>query len=840
MNLLRALCALTLFCVLAVASNAQSKVQLIHNSASFGADSVDIWLRIPSLPTQPQKIRDNFAFRTATGFLDVPSGIAVQVGVAPKTSTQFRDTLVTFTFTFEVGKNYVAIANGVIPTDGGTYAVNPNAKSITFNAFALPGELTAPSGTVRLNVFHGATDAPGVNVTARGQSTPLVSNLQYGSSTGYTPLPAAKYTLDIASFAEPNKVLLSYVADVSNLGGNAAVVFASGFFDPTKNTRNNSQGSGFGLYVALPSGDVVALPTDSNQPSVDARLLIIHNCADPAAKQVDIYAGASKIADNLPFRHSTLWLDVPAGVEIPVSVNLPTSTSSTNGVVKTFNTPKLEAGKEYVVIAHGTGVVSLNGFDQSVNQNIGFTITPIAITPNSTPNVGDLYAFHGVTDAPAVDIRLEGSAQPLVPNFRYAQNGKVPVTEAKSNAILKVVPAGATTPVIREYLLPLDGIGGVRIMVFASGFLDPSKNSNGEDFGLYFIRLNQDEIDTIPGTLFQRALRMFGKEFSMLEADKPSVQIIHNCADPVANKVDLYLDGELVKKDFEYKKALPYVKLLPGYAHNVSINLPGSTSVIDKVVDEYEVELPKKAVVYALASGVVDNTGFTPVSGRDISLNILAATARQASTNPQTIQVSAFHGCVDAPAVDIYLEGKKVDALSNLNYGSSTPFADLQPGTYTIGVAPTGQAQIASFRVTLTESMRGASGLIVATGFLTGTGAKAGNPFGLYVVLPDGTVAPLSSVPVSVEETVELRDNALAPNPVSSSANLTYTMKQNSTVTISVVDAIGNEVLRLNEGVRTEGEYTLNLPVSQLANGAYTARIITGNGATAVRFVVSR
>lgn len=840
MNLFRAICALTLFCVLAVASNAQSKVQLIHNSASFGADSVDIWLRIPSLPAQPQKIRENFAFRTATGFLDVPSGIAVQVGVAPKTSTQFGDTLVTFTFTFEANKNYVAIANGVIPTDGGTYAVNPNAKSIAFNAFALPGELTAPSGTVRLNVFHGATDAPGVNVTARGQSTPLITNLQYGSSTGYTPLPAAKYTLDIAAFAEPGKVLLSYVADVSNLGGNAAVVFASGFLDPTKNTRGNSQGAGFGLYVALPSGDVVALPTDNNQPSVDARLLIIHNCADPAAKQVDIYAGAAKIADNIPFRHSTRWLDVPAGVEIPVSVNLPTSTSSTDGVVKTFSTPKLEAGKEYVVMAHGTGVVSLNGFDQSVNQNIGFTITPIAISANATPNALDLYAFHGATDAPAVDVLVEGSTMPLVSNLRYAQNGKVSVPAMDANAILKVVPTGATTPVVREYLLPLEGIGGDRVIVFASGFLEPTKNSNGADFGLYTMGLGNINGDTVKGTQFIRTLRLPGKEFSLSPADQPSVQVIHNCADPIANKVDLYLDGELIKKDFEYKTALPFVKLLPGIAHNVSINLPGSTSAIDKVVDEYEVELPKKAVVYALASGVVDNTGFTPVSGRDISLNILAATARQASTNPQTIQASAFHGCIDAPAVDIYLEGKKVDALSNLNYGNSTPFADLQPGTYTIGVAPVGQAQIASFRVTLAESARGAAGLIVATGFLTGTGAKAGNPFGLFVVLPDGSTVPLPSVPVSVEETVELRDNALTPNPVTSSANLTYTMKQNSSVTISVVDAIGNEVIRLNEGVRTEGEYTLNLPVSQLANGAYTARIITGNGATAVRFVVSR
>ena len=98
--------------------------------------------------------------------------------------------------------------------------------------------------------------------------------------------------------------------------------------------------------AALPDGNVVALPA---APAPQARLQVIHNAADPAASQVDIYLNGSILLDDFAFRAATPFVDVPAEVQLSIGV-APASSTGPQDIIATF-TPTLDAGKTYVAVA---------------------------------------------------------------------------------------------------------------------------------------------------------------------------------------------------------------------------------------------------------------------------------------------------------------------------------------------------------------------------------------------------------------------------------------------------------------------------------------------------------
>ncbi|MBN2091949.1 DUF4397 domain-containing protein, partial [candidate division KSB1 bacterium] len=206
-------------------TNAQdnARLQVIHNAADPAAEKVDVYLN-------GQLLLNDFAFRAATPFIDAPANVELEIGVAPGTSSSASDVLASFKVTLMAGKKYVAIANGVLnPVN---FASNPDGKSTAFTLFIKENaqEAAATAGNVEFAVLHGSTDAPTVDILARDVAK-LVDDAPYGALTDYLSVPPADYTIDITD-ASGSVVVATYTAPLSGLANGAAIVFASGFFNP--------------------------------------------------------------------------------------------------------------------------------------------------------------------------------------------------------------------------------------------------------------------------------------------------------------------------------------------------------------------------------------------------------------------------------------------------------------------------------------------------------------------------------------------------------------------------------------------------------------------------------
>lgn len=448
-------------------SQQTARLEIIHNSADAAAAEVDIYVN-------GQLFRDDFAFRTTTGFIDVPAGVQLNVAVAPGNSSSVDDALATFPFTLEGGGSYIAIASGIVSPSG----YSP-ATPFTIEVFADAREEGTGTDTDVL-VFHGATDAPAVDVEEVGVGAGLIiDDLAYADFVGYTSFVTLDYILQVQE-GQSNTPVAAFGAPLQSLGlGSAAItVLASGFLDPSL----NSDGPAFGLYVSLGvEGPLVALPVPN------ARVEIIHNAADLNAAEVDVYLNGNLAIDDFAFRTTTGFIDLPAAMPLSIAVAGGNSTG-VDDALATFPLT-LEDGETYIVVANG--IVSPSGYTPATS--FGLDIFAGARETSVSPDETDILVYHGTTDAPTVDVIESGvGAGTIVDDISYSEfQGYVSVGPAAYQ--LDITPA-AGTPVLVSFGANTTLAQGAAMTILASGFLDPAVNSNGPGFGLWYSIGEQGEL----------------------------------------------------------------------------------------------------------------------------------------------------------------------------------------------------------------------------------------------------------------------------------------------------------------------------------------------------------
>jgi len=797
------------------AYTAMARLQIIHNAADPAAEVVDIYVN-------GELFKDDFVFRTATSFMDVPANVELAIGVAPGNSTSSDDIIATIPVTLMANKTYVAIANGVL--NPAEFAENPDMMPIGFNLYAQDGIVeSAPlNHIVKVIAFHGATDAPTVDVMARGKyyNSVVFNNLSYGEFSSYGYLKPKPYLLNITPGNDNDAVVVTFNVDLTGLGGGAAVVFASGFLSPA----DNMNGAGFGLFAALADGNVVEFPV--YEPT--ARLQVIHNAADPAAEVVDIYVNGALFKDDFAFRTATEFLDVPAGVELNIGVAPGNSVSVADALAEIPVT--LEEGKTYVAIANG--VLDPNDFaDNPDGRSIGFALYPRDEIRESAKwnNLVDLIVFHGATDAPAVDVMIQKRyGFGFVNDLAYGEFSDYRKLWPWFFT-LDVTPAGDNNTVVASFEADLTGLNGGAAVVFASGFLSPADNMNGAEFGL-FAALPDGNVVELPKVTPMARL-----------------QIIHNAADPASEVVDIYVNGALFKDDFAFRTATAFMDVPAGVELNIGV-APGTSMSSDDIIATIPVTLDDGKTYVAIANGVLNPDMFTPnPDGRAIGFNLYATdNARESCGSSRWVKLNAFHGATDAPSVDIRIRGDYYSILlfNDLGYGEYSGYRAVRPVEYILDVYPADDREtvVASFEADL-DGLGGGAAVVFASGFLGDDGV----PFGLFAALPDGVVIELPMEEAGDDENGDDdKSNDLAkanddnllpedfqlnqnyPNPFNPSTTISFSLPKGSDVTLRVYNVLGQQVETVYEGRLEAGVHQINYDASRLSSGMYFYRINAG------------
>ncbi len=780
-------------------ANATARIQIIHNSPDIAAAVVDVWLN-------NTKLLSNFEFRTATPFIDAPSGVLLNISIAPPNSTSWTQALSIKQVVLTQNQTYIAVASGILSTSTG-YTPSP---VFNLEVYALGREASSQTGNTDVLAFHGSPDAPVVDVVETGVGAgTIINNFAYNEFRGYLELPTADYILEIRDSTGMNTVV-AYQAPLAGLGLNnqALVLLASGFLNPAV----NNNGPAFGLFAALPAGgNLIALPEYTT-----ARVQVIHNSPDAAAASVDIWLNNERILDDFMFRQASPFVSVPAGQAIDITIAAPSSTDTTNPVAK-FNYTLTE-GETYVIVANG--LVVSTGY----NDFKPFNLEVYALGREASSQTGntDVLAFHGSPDAPVVDVVETGvGAGTIIDNFAYNEfRGYLELPT--DNYILEVRDSTGMNTVV-AYQAPLAGLGlnNQALVLVASGFLNPAVNNNGPAFGLF------------------AALPAGGSLVALPEYTTARVQVIHNSPDAAAASVDIWLNNERILDDFMFRQASPFVSVPAGQAIDITIAAPSSTDTTNPVA-KFNYTLTEGETYVIVANGLVVSTGYNDFKPFNLEVYALG---RETSSQTGNTDVLAFHGSPDAPVVDVVETGVGAGTIiDNFAYNEFRGYLELPTDNYILEVRDsTGMNTVVAYQAPLAGlGLNNQALVLVASGFLNPAVNNNGPAFGLFAALSSGgNLIPLP-ITVGMNKYDKILDTKIYPNPAINDVNVQFEISDQSEVRIRMYDLMGKEVASDFTGMLPAGIHQTTLGLQGLRNGTYFVVIEDNQTRTTSKLQIAR
>lgn len=771
-----------------------ARVEVIHNAADTLLDVVDVFIN------GDEAISD-FAFRSTTGFIDLPAGMPLDINAAPD-GAGFGGSVDLADIPFLTpDETYIAIANGTASP-----GYSPQ-QTLGLDIFAGAREAaTSGASSVDVLVYHGGTDVPPVDIEELAiASAEIISDLSYGNFDGYLELPAADYVLQIEDGAS-DQSLVAFDAPLSGAAGAAVTVLASGFADTETN-----EGEEIGLYYSTGvAGALLPLPVSQ------ARVEIIHNSADAAAASVDVFINGDEAIEDFAFRTTTGFIDIAAGVELDIAIA--PAGAGIGSAVETFEDVLFASGETYVVVANGAFSANYNP-TQPLALHVYAGAREAAAGGAGT---NDILVYHGSTDAPMVDVQelavLEAQA---VNDLSYSEFQNY-LALGVDDYTLQIQAAASSTPVAAfDAPLATLGVNGAAITVLASGFLDPSQSENGEGFGLWVSTGQAGPLLELPTSLAR-------------------LEVIHNSADAAAAVVDVFVNGEEFIPDFAFRTTTGFVDVPAGMPLTIDVAPDGAG--ISGSVGPIDIPFLKSGETYiAIANGIVSGSGYNPAPafGLDIYEGAREAAAAQGANETDVL---VYHGSTDAPTVDVSETGLGAGLIvDDISYGDFTAnYLELATQNYQLTIQDeTGATNVATFDAPLqTLMLEDAAITVLASGFLDPTQNSDGAGFGLWVSLgTQGALVPLTNV-TGIEDVAAIENAVMFPNPTNDNATMFFDLVDDTNINLEVVNTMGQTVVVKSYGQLLSGNHRVEIPASELAPGFYFVNLRTDAGVVSSKLQV--